>query len=97
MVGFSEEITYRGLAVVGFRGGYSEVHVWLFTSILFGLLHGVNFFLGQDAVPTLRQVIFAFVLGSVFYSHPPHHRHHRSSPWSSTRSWDFGSFSPRRR
>jgi len=67
-VGFSEEITYRGLAVVGFRGGYSEVKVWLFTSLLFGLLHGVNLILGQGAVLTVRQVIFAFVLGSLFYA-----------------------------
>ena len=67
-VGFSEEITYRGLALVGFRGGYSEVKVWLFTSLLFGLLHGVNLILGQGAVLTVRQVIFAFVLGSVFYA-----------------------------
>jgi hypothetical protein len=68
LVGFSEEIAYRGLAVVGFRGGYSEVKVWLFTSILFGLLHGVNVVLGQGAVLTVRQVIFAFVIGSVFYA-----------------------------
>ena len=68
LVGFSEEIAYRGLALVGFRGGYSEVRVWLFTSLLFGLLHGVNLILGQGAVPTIRQFFFAFVLGSVFYA-----------------------------
>ncbi len=68
LVGFSEEITYRGLAVVGFRGGYSEVRVWLFSALLFGLLHSVNVILGQGAVSTIRQVIFAFVLGSVFYA-----------------------------
>ena len=68
LVGFSEEITYRGLALVGFRGGYGEVKVWLFTSLLFGLLHGVNLVLGQGAVPTIRQFFFAFVLGSVFYA-----------------------------
>lgn len=68
LVGFSEEITYRGLALVGFRGGYSEVKVWLLTSLLFGLLHGVNLVLGQGAVPTIRQFFFAFILGSVFYA-----------------------------
>jgi uncharacterized protein len=92
MVGFSEEITYRGLAVVGFRGGYSEVKVWLFSAILFGLLHGVNVILGQGAVATLRQVIFAFVLGSVFYAM------RRISgtivvPMVIHALWDFGSFS----
>ena len=68
LVGFGEEMTYRGLALVGFRGGYGEVKVWLFTSLLFGLLHGVNLMLGQGAVPTIRQFVFAFVLGSVFYA-----------------------------
>jgi len=68
MVGFSEEITYRGLAVVGFRGGYSEVRVWLWSSILFGLLHGINVVLGQGAVMTVRQVVLAFVIGSIFYA-----------------------------
>ncbi len=68
MVGFSEETAYRGLAVVGFRGGYSEVKVWLFSSILFGLLHGANVVLGQGAGPTVRQIIFAFFIGSVFYA-----------------------------
>jgi membrane protease YdiL (CAAX protease family) len=92
MVGFTEEITYRGLAVVGFRGGYSEVKVWLFSSILFGLLHGVNLVLGQAAVPTIRQVIFAFVLGSVFYSI----RRITGTiiiPMVLHALWDFGSFS----
>jgi len=67
-VGFSEEITYRGLALVGFRGRYGEVRVWIFTSLLFGLLHGANLVLGQGAALTIRQVFFAFVLGSVFYA-----------------------------
>jgi membrane protease YdiL (CAAX protease family) len=92
MVGFSEEITYRGLAVVGFRGGYSEVKVWLFASILFGLLHGANVVLGQGAGPTVRQVIFAFVLGSVFYSI----RRITGTiiiPMVIHAIWDFGSFS----
>jgi membrane protease YdiL (CAAX protease family) len=91
MVGFGEEIAYRGLAVVGFRGGYSEVRVWLFSSILFGLLHGVNIILGQGAGTTIRQVIFAFVLGSVFYSI----RRITGTiiiPMVIHAIWDFGSF-----
>ena len=67
LVGFNEEIVYRGLSVVAFRGAYKEVYVWLTTSILFGLLHGANVFLGQALVPTIQQIGFAFVLGSVFY------------------------------
>jgi membrane protease YdiL (CAAX protease family) len=68
LVGFSEETTYRGLALVGFRRGYGEVRVWLFTALFFGLLHGANLILGQGAVLTVRQVFFAFVLGSIFYA-----------------------------
>ena len=67
LVGFNEEIVYRGLSLVAFRGAYKEVYVWLATSILFGLLHGANVFLGQALVPTMQQIGFAFVLGSVFY------------------------------
>ena len=92
IVGFCEETTYRGLAVVGFRGGYSEVKVWLFSSILFGLLHGANVVLGQGAGPTVRQIIFAFFIGSVFYAI------RRISgtliiPMVIHAMWDFGSFS----
>lgn len=67
LVGFNEEIVYRGLSVVAFRGAYKEVYVWLATSILFGLLHGANLFLGQALAPTVQQIGLAFVLGSVFY------------------------------
>ena len=67
LVGFNEETVYRGLSLVAFRGAYKEVYVWLATSILFGLLHGANLFLGQALVPTIQQIGFAFVLGSVFY------------------------------
>ncbi len=68
MVGFSEEIVYRGLAVVGFRGGYREVYVWLWSCVLFGLLHSVNIILGQGAVATVQQLVFAFILGGILYA-----------------------------
>jgi membrane protease YdiL (CAAX protease family) len=67
MVGFNEEITYRGIALVAFRGQYKEVWAWLLTSLMFGLLHGANLVLGQPIVPTIVQVVFAFVLGTTFY------------------------------
>jgi uncharacterized protein len=67
LVGFNEEIVYRGLSLVAFRGAYKEVYVWLATSLLFGLLHGANVFLGQALIPTVQQIGFAFVLGGVFY------------------------------
>ena len=68
MVGFCEEMVYRGLAVVGFREGYSEVRVWLFSSLLFMLLHAWNLIAGQSLPATLFQLGFTFVLGSILYA-----------------------------
>ncbi len=68
MVGFCEEMVYRGLAVVGFRGGYPEVRVWLFSSLLFMLLHAWNLVAGQSLAATAQQLVFTFLLGSVLYA-----------------------------
>ena len=68
MVGFCEEMVYRGLAVVGFRGGYPEVRVWLFSSLLFMLLHAWDLVAGQSLAATGQQLVFTFLLGSVLYA-----------------------------
>jgi membrane protease YdiL (CAAX protease family) len=57
LIGFSEELMYRGLVLVGFRGAMKESHAWLWSSMAFGLLHGINAFLGQDLAPTIVQVV----------------------------------------
>jgi membrane protease YdiL (CAAX protease family) len=67
LVGFSEEFLTRGLMLVGFRGSLSEAGVWFLTSLMFGLLHGVNVFFGQSVGQTAFQMGFAFLLGSAFY------------------------------
>ncbi|MGI9666122.1 MAG: CPBP family intramembrane glutamic endopeptidase [Acidimicrobiia bacterium] len=67
LVGFNEELMYRGLAIVGFRGSVSEGYVWLWTSVLFGLLHSINFLLGQGLGATLQQVVVTFAIGSGMY------------------------------
>jgi membrane protease YdiL (CAAX protease family) len=67
LVGFNEEFVTRGLLVVGLRGRFAEVWVWLISSALFGLMHGVNFILGQPIGPTLRQMAVAFAAGTGFY------------------------------
>jgi hypothetical protein len=67
LVGFSEELLFRGLMLVGFRGSLPEVWVWLFTTLLFGLAHFNNAISGQDLGETMNQVVFAFGLGSVLY------------------------------
>ena len=45
LVGFCEELVYRGLEVVSFRSSLREVHVWLWSSVAFSLLHSINFLL----------------------------------------------------
>jgi membrane protease YdiL (CAAX protease family) len=67
LVGFGEELTTRGVLLVGFRGKFGEVWVWFLTSLLFGLMHSLNFFGGQELVPTLGQMGFAFLSGTVLY------------------------------
>ncbi|MCB0827269.1 MAG: CPBP family intramembrane metalloprotease [Solirubrobacterales bacterium] len=66
-VGFSEELLTRGLMLVGFRGSLSETWVWFLTSLLFGVLHGINIIAGQAVDDTLQQIGFAFAFGSVLY------------------------------
>ncbi len=67
LVGISEELMYRGLVVVSFRSSMREGHVWLWSSVAFGLLHLSNVVLGQDLMPTLQQVALTTVIGSVMY------------------------------
>lgn len=68
LVGFAEEAAYRGVALVAFRSNYSEFRVWLFSTLLFMYLHAFNFFAGQDLGPTLVQLVFTFLMGSVLYA-----------------------------
>lgn len=67
LVGFTEEITNRGLLLTGLRARLREGWVWFITSALFGLSHLINVALGADAGGTLLQVFFAFMAGTVFY------------------------------
>ncbi|WP_437385948.1 CPBP family intramembrane glutamic endopeptidase [Plantibacter flavus] len=66
LVGFTEEITTRGLLLTGLRSRLSEVWVWLLTSVLFGAMHLLNA-TGQALGATIQQVVFAFIAGTVFY------------------------------
>ncbi|MGF0118155.1 CPBP family intramembrane glutamic endopeptidase [Promicromonospora sp. Marseille-Q5078] len=66
-VGFNEELTSRGLLLVGLRSRTREVWVALISSLLFGLMHGINIFLGQSLGETLPQIGQAFLHGLLFY------------------------------
>lgn len=67
-VGIAEETLTRGLLLVSFRGGMGEVGAWFWTSLVFGALHGLNIMFGQSVGDTIRQIVFAFVIGSVLYA-----------------------------
>ncbi|MEN0085351.1 MAG: CPBP family intramembrane glutamic endopeptidase [Leifsonia sp.] len=67
LVGFTEELTTRGLLLVGLRSRLSEVWVWLITSALFGLMHLINAVSGQPLGPTITQVVLAAGAGTVLY------------------------------
>lgn len=67
MVGFGEEIVFRGFVLVGARSRYSETGAWFVSSLLFGLFHGTNVLTGQDVGTTLRQVVLAFIVGGSLY------------------------------
>lgn len=67
LVGFTEELTTRGLLLVGLRSRMSEVWVWFLTSALFGLMHLVNAINGEAIGSTIQQVVLAFGAGTIFY------------------------------
>lgn len=67
LVGFSEELGFRGLAVVSLRGGLPEWAVWLVSSLLFGLIHFANIAFGFPLVETTVQVVLAAVGASAYY------------------------------
>lgn len=66
-VGLAEELLTRGVVIVGLRADLTELWVWISSCALFGLLHGINALFGQSSSDTVRQIVFAFVMGSSFY------------------------------
>lgn len=66
-VGFNEEIVLREIALVGLRARVAEWQVFLYTTLAFGLAHGVNLFFGQGLGPTALQVVLAIAFGSAMY------------------------------
>lgn len=66
LVGFNEELVTRGQLLVAVRSRHGETGVWLFTTVLFALLHLPNFFFGIGSLAFL-QVFIQFGLGSVYY------------------------------
>jgi uncharacterized protein len=67
LVGFTEELTTRGLLLVALRSRLGEGWVWFITSAAFALMHLINALSGQAIAPTLQQVGSAFLGGTIFY------------------------------
>jgi membrane protease YdiL (CAAX protease family) len=68
IVGFSEELLVRGIAVNSLlNSGYSVLLTGIISSFIFGLLHFINYFNGQDIKKTTVQVIGTILMGLNFY------------------------------
>jgi membrane protease YdiL (CAAX protease family) len=69
LVGLTEELTFRGILLVGARGALgSERSAFLFSSAMFGLFHLPNMFIGAGVGAALFQVVQTAVIGSALYS-----------------------------
>ncbi|MEQ1518230.1 MAG: CPBP family intramembrane glutamic endopeptidase, partial [Usitatibacteraceae bacterium] len=66
-VGFGDEMVTRGSMIVGLRSRFSEVQVWLFSTLLFSALHVPNVFFGLPLSAMPIQVVLTFIMGSAFY------------------------------
>lgn len=67
-VGFSEELLARGLIVHALNHDFIPQYlVMLVSSILFGLLHGMNYFNGQDRKTTTTQIVVTTLIGMSLY------------------------------
>jgi membrane protease YdiL (CAAX protease family) len=68
LVGTTEEISFRGILLVGGRQTFGrELPAFLVSSALFGLFHLPNVFLGQEFGASVAQVVATAVIGSAFY------------------------------
>lgn len=67
MVGFGEEIVFRGYVLVGARARFPEAGAWFTSTLLFALLHGLNIVTGQALGTTVQQIVSAFVFGTALY------------------------------
>jgi membrane protease YdiL (CAAX protease family) len=70
MVGFNEELLFRGILAIGARGdgAWSETRAMLISSLGFGLFHLPNLLMGQALAPTLIQIGYAFTLGLALFA-----------------------------
>ncbi len=66
MVGFSEELVYRGVVLNAFRKLGSVLLAMLASAVAFSLLHSVNYFGGLPANAVVAQLKATFIFGLFF-------------------------------
>ena len=67
LVGFAEEVAYRGLVLVGLRATMTEGRAFLVMTLLFAVLHTPNMLLGAPPAGALVQTVLAFLGGTGLY------------------------------
>nr|BFE75741.1 hypothetical protein GCM10020092_090420 [Actinoplanes digitatis] len=68
LIGFVEELTYRGIAVKMLRdGGHGEWVVAALSSLLFALTHSLNLLSGQSIKVVGPTVLYTFAFGVLMY------------------------------
>jgi membrane protease YdiL (CAAX protease family) len=68
LVGLTEELSFRGILLVGGRRVFSkEATAVLFSSALFGLFHLPNAFIGAAWSSSIMQVFQTAIIGTAFY------------------------------
>lgn len=65
LIGFIEEVVFRGMLFYWLRK-QTKIKIIFYSSLIFGLVHAINFFSGDDYRVVLLQVFVAFSLGLVF-------------------------------
>jgi membrane protease YdiL (CAAX protease family) len=68
LIGFSEELLFRGIAVKMLRsGGHREFSVAAVSSLLFGVVHSLNIFSGAELSTAATTVLYAVAFGVLMY------------------------------
>lgn len=66
LVGIAEEFTFRGYLLNGLAKQVGLRKAVVFSSIMFGLMHSVNFLAGPSIAATIFQVVLTTVVGYAF-------------------------------
>jgi hypothetical protein len=68
LIGFSEELLYRGIAVKMLRsGGHREWSVAAISSVMFALSHSLNVFSGEPPQTVAYTVVYTVAFGALMY------------------------------